>query len=126
MAVRYYRDLLVWQKGIALAREVYELTKGFPREERYGLASQVQRAAVSVPSNIAEGQARKHTAEFRHFLYQALGSLAEVDTQLFLAQDLKYLDKSEVVEAEGLIGELQRIIHTLAARLPPARVRGRS
>jgi four helix bundle protein len=73
---------------------------------------------VSVPSNIAEGQARKHTAEFRQFLYQALGSLAEVDTQLFLAQDLRYLEKTDVADAELLIGELQKMIYSLLGRLP--------
>jgi four helix bundle protein len=118
MGVKYYRELIVWRKGISLAGEVYRLTKRFPRSETYGLANQVQRAAVSVPSNIAEGQARKHTAEFRQFLYQALGSLAEVDTQLFLAQDLRYLEKTDVADAELLIGELQKMIYSLLGRLP--------
>jgi len=123
MAGKYYRELIVWRKGITLAREVYTLTKGFPRSEKYGLASQVQRAAVSVPSNIAEGQARKYTAEFRQFLYQALGSLAEVDTQLFLAQDLQYVGKADVARAELLIGELQKMIYALLARLPHVKER---
>jgi four helix bundle protein len=74
MAVKGYEDLIVWQKGIELAKEVYRLVGKFPSSERFGLTSQLQRAAVSVPSNIAEGQARRNSREFRQFLYQALGS----------------------------------------------------
>jgi four helix bundle protein len=79
---RGYRDLLVWQKGISLVKEVYELTKGFPDEERFGLVSQLRRAALSIPSNIAEGQARHTTREFILFISHAEGSLAELDTQM--------------------------------------------
>ncbi|MBI5934372.1 MAG: four helix bundle protein [Chloroflexi bacterium] len=88
--VRSYRELKVWQKGIELVKLVYGLTQGFPKSEIYGLASQMQRAAVSVPSNIAEGQGRQHTGEFRQFLYIALGSAAELDTQLIVAVELGY------------------------------------
>ena len=91
MSIRNYRDLIVWQEGIALAKEIYRVTRTFPASERSGLTSQLQRAAVSVPSNIAEGQSRRNSGEFRQFLFQALGSLAEVDTQLVLAHELGYL-----------------------------------
>lgn len=118
MGVRSYRDLIVWRKGTELATEVYRVAKKFPPSERFGLTSQIQRAAVSVPSNIAEGQARQHSGEFRHFLHQALGSLAEVDTQLYLAQELGYLKRSEAQRTVSLIVELQKMMHTLVGRLP--------
>ena len=76
-----YRDLLVWQKGIGLVKLVYQISRDFPSEERFGLTSQIRRAAVSVPSNIAEGQARFTTREFIHFISHAEGSIAQVDTR---------------------------------------------
>ena len=88
-----YRDLVVWQEGIKLAKAVYKLTEKFPRQETYALADQIRRSVVSVPSNIAEGQARKAPADFRRFLHISLGSLAEVDTQLILAQEFGYLPR---------------------------------
>jgi len=87
VAAKNYRELVVWQEGIRLAIAVYPLTEKFPRHEMYALADQIRRAVVSVPSNIAEGQARKAPGDFRRFLHIALGSLAEVDTQLVLAQE---------------------------------------
>ena len=84
------RDLLVWQKGMVLAKEIYRITRAFPSEERFGLVSQMRRAAVSIPSNIAEGQARRTTNEFIQFISQAEGSVAELDTQLTLSSDLGY------------------------------------
>jgi len=83
--IRDYKNLLVWQKGITLAKEVYKLTSTFPSEEKFGLISQMRRAAVSVPSNIAEGQARNTRGEFIQFLSHAEGSLAELDTQARIA-----------------------------------------
>jgi four helix bundle protein len=83
-----YRDLLVWRKGIDLVRSIYQITQTFPQDERFGLTSQIRRAAVSVPSNIAEGQARHTTREFIHFVSTAEGSIAEVDTQLVIAIEL--------------------------------------
>jgi four helix bundle protein len=82
---RNYRDLVVWQDSIQLAKAIYKLTEKFPKHETYALGDQVRRAMVSVPSNIAKGQARKAPGDFRRFLHIALGSLAEVDTQLVLA-----------------------------------------
>ncbi len=121
MAIRNYRDLIVWQKGIELAKETYRITMRFPASERFGLVSQVQRAAVSVPSNIAEGQARRSTGEFRQFLFQALGSLAEVDTQLVLAHELGYLKPGDSDVAQALVEELRRMTYTLINRLPARR-----
>ena len=86
-----YRELKVWRLAMELAEEVYKLCTEFPKHEVYGLTSQLQRAAVSVPSNIAEGQARNSSKEFGHFLSIARGSLAEMETQIMLAQRLNYL-----------------------------------
>src|SRR5207248_1051170 len=86
MGSQSYRDLIVWQKGIALCVQVYKACEAFPRNELYGLADQMKRAAVSIPSNIAEGQARQHTKEFLHFISVANGSLAELDTQRIIAE----------------------------------------
>ena len=86
--IKRYRDLLIWQKGMALAKQVYAMTRAFPGDERFGLTAQMRRAAVSVPSNIAEGQARRGRKEFVQFLSHAEGSLAELDTQLRLAVEL--------------------------------------
>ena len=90
--VKSYQDLLVWQKSIKLTTRVYALTKRFPKDEMYGLSSQLRRAAVSIPSNVAEGHARQHNKEFKQFLHIALGSVAEVDTQLFIARELGYIE----------------------------------
>ncbi|HLE23139.1 MAG TPA: four helix bundle protein [Anaerolineales bacterium] len=125
MSVKSYRDLIVWQKGIELAKETYRITRRFPDSERFGLAGQVQRAAVSVPSNIAEGQSRRSTREFRQFLYQALGSLAEVDTQLVLARELGYLKPGDSDAAEALVTELRIMTYSLVNRLPERRPPGR-
>jgi four helix bundle protein len=83
-----YRDLIAWQKAMDLVTAIYRVTGSFPREELYGLTSQLRRAAVSVPSNIAEGQARFSRKEFHHFLSQARGSLVEIETQLMIAENL--------------------------------------
>ena len=86
-----YRDLKVWQLAMEMAEEIYRLSAGFPKHEVYGLTSQLQRAAISIPSNIAEGQARNSNKEFFHFLGIARGSLAELETQIMLAQRLGYM-----------------------------------
>ncbi len=117
-----YRDLIVWQKAMALARQAYMLTASLPKSEAYGLLSQVRRAAVSIPSNIAEGHGRLTDLQFRHFLGNARGSLNELQTQVELAADLGHLDQqsaralmdqgSEVARLlNGLIGSLrQRVV----------------
>ena len=116
--IKDYRDLLIWQKSIALVKEIYLLSQRFPTTEVYGLSNQIRRAAVSIPSNIAEGQSRQHTGEFRQFLHVALGSLAEVDTQLIIAKELSYIPKENTSTAENLIIELRKMIHTLIKKLP--------
>jgi four helix bundle protein len=116
--VRSYRELQVWQKGINLAKMVYGLTQLFPKMETYGLASQMQRAAVSIPSNIAEGQGRQHTAEFRQFLHIAIASAAELDTQMVIAVDLGYVTADKAQPVFDLILEIRRMTYALINKLP--------
>jgi len=112
-----YKDLLVWQKGVALVKQVYRVSRQFPPDERFGLAIQVRRAAVSIPSNIAEGQARHTSKEFVLFLSHAEGSVAEVDTQLTLAMELGFCSRSELREALQLVLELRRMLNSLRRKL---------
>jgi four helix bundle protein len=118
--VRSYRDLIVWKKGIALAKQTYAVTKAFPSTEIYGLTNQLRRAAVSIPSNIAEGQSRQSTKEFVHFLHIALGSLSELDTQVVIAQELGYLPESEASPVLDAIAEMRKMIYGLIQQLPKA------
>ena len=108
--VRSFRDLLVWQRAIQLSVAIYRLTKDFPREELYGLSSQIRRAAVSVPSNIAEGHGRLSTGEYRQFLGIARGSNFELQTQLEIARSLKFGDAGLLDEAESLSFEVGKMI----------------
>jgi four helix bundle protein len=114
---KHYKELLVWQKGILLAKGVYGLTAGFPTDERFGLVSQMRRAAVSVPSNIAEGQARHGTREFLQFLSHASGSLAELETQVLLSLEMSYCLQNDVGSIVGLIEKLQKMIAALRRTL---------
>ena len=111
--VRNYRELIVWQKAMDLVELVYQATKQFPKEELYGLTSQVRRSAVSIPSNIAEGQARKSTAEFLNFLSIANGSRAEMETQILLAQRLKYVTNDTAQQILNLSEEANRLLNGL-------------
>ena len=117
VVARSYRELLVWQKAKALAAQIYQATEQFPKPETYGLTSQIRRAAVSVPSNIAEGQGSLTCGEFCHFLGQARGSLLELETQLAIAMDLTYLkpDQYEILDHESyrVLGLLNRLIDSL-------------
>jgi four helix bundle protein len=108
-----YHDLLVWQKGMELAKMIYQLTAEFPAAEKFGLMSQMRRAAVSVPSNIAEGQARHTTGEFVQFISHAEGSVAELDTQITLASELGFVSDSSAASALELILELRRMLNGL-------------
>ena len=108
-----FRDLIVWQMSIQLATTIYQLSRGFPKDEIYGLASQIRRSAVSVPSNIAEGQGGLSTGEFRQFLGVARGSNFELQTQLEIARTLKLGDSKLIDEAEGLSHEVGKMIHAI-------------
>ena len=116
-----YKDLVVWQKGIALAKLVYQLTRKFPAEEKFGLVSQMRRAVVSIPSNIAEGQARHTTGEFIQFISHAEGSVAELDTQIVLAVELGFCAKPEVLPSYELLDEIRRMLNGLRRKLEERR-----
>jgi four helix bundle protein len=115
-----YRELIVWQKAMALARRAYALSQGLPKNEAYGLLTQIRRAAVSVPSNIAEGHGRLTDSQFRHFMGNARGSLYEMQTQLELAGDLGYLDDKLVRELMDQGWEVARLINGLISTLGEA------
>jgi four helix bundle protein len=115
--VRHFRQLVVWQRSMELVLLVYEITRSFPREEIYGLSAQVRRAAVSIPSNIAEGYARKSTRELVQYLGIADGSLAEVQTQLLIAEALGYCESKAIDRAMGMIDESQRMLHSMQSSL---------
>ena len=114
---RSYKDLKVWQSGIQLVKDVYVLTRDFPTEEKFGLTSQMRRAAVSVPSNIAEGQARNSTAEFLQFLAIAQGSLAELETQVIVSMELGFCNRDQVAKISDIIHQLQKMLHSLRSKL---------
>jgi len=114
-----YRDLEVWQIGLDLVETIYRHTGGFPKSELFGLSAQMRRAAVSIPSNIAEGQARSSSKEFLHFLSIALGSLAELSTQLELASRLGYMEAQAALAQSELLGKKLHCLRTsIRDRLP--------
>jgi len=112
-----YKNLIVWQKSIRLVKIIYQLTKSFPSEEKFGLISQIRRAAVSVPSNIAEGQARRTTADYVRFVSIAEGSLAELETQLIIAIDLGFCPEKDTQECFGLLTEIRKMLNALRRSL---------
>jgi four helix bundle protein len=105
-SIESYRDLLVWQRSMAVVETVYRVTARFPQSEQFGLIAQMRRAAVSVPSNIAEGYGRRATGEYRHHLSMSRGSLLELETQLLISQRLKYLQSNDT---EALLSELEQL-----------------
>jgi four helix bundle protein len=117
MPAKSYRDLLVWQKSMNLVEETYRLSTKFPKNEEFGLKVQMRRAAVSVPSNIAEGQARNHPKEFLQFLHIAMGSLSELETQIELSIRLKLLSSGEVETCSPLCQEIGKMLHGLVNSL---------
>ena len=106
-----FKDLIVWQKSYKLVLMIYEITRGFPKTEIYGLSQQMRRAAVSIPSNIAEGYGRKHKAEYNQYLSIAYGSLSELETQYMLTVDLKYSVKCE--KTESLMKEVGAMLYRM-------------
>jgi carbamoyl-phosphate synthase large subunit len=126
MSASHFRELEVWQLAMQLAKETYSLTSTFPREERYGLASQLQRAAVSIPSNIAEGNARSSTRDYARFVSMSLGSAAELQTQLLLSGELGLGDKNQcnnVIDICERVGQMllrlhQALVRKLESRVP--------
>jgi len=111
--IKSYLDLIVWQKAIDLALEIYKLVKQLPKDELYVLSDQMRRAAVSIPSNIAEGQGRSTRKEFIYFLHIARGSKCELQTQLILCERLTYLTKDQVLDACNLLDEIGKMLNAL-------------
>jgi four helix bundle protein len=108
-----HKELKVWQKGIELVKAIYEITKSFPISEQFGLTSQMRRAAVSIPSNIAEGCGRNSNKELTHFLYIALGSSAELETQLIISQELNFLEREKSEQIQNLNFEIIKMTSSL-------------
>lgn len=115
--IKSFKDLRIWQKGIEIVEDSYRLTKTFPKEEAYGLTSQIRRASVSIPSNIAEGFKRYHNKEYKQFLFIALGSLAELETQLIIAKKLNFIDQQDLQDVFVKIDYLSRMISVLMKKL---------
>jgi four helix bundle protein len=114
---RHFRELIVWRKAMLLAEAAYSVTETLPQEERFGLSSQLRRAAVSIASNIAEGHERRSRADYRRFITIACGSLAEVETQLDLARRLHQPDKTSLQSALGLCDETGRLLRAIERTL---------
>ena len=111
--IKYFKDLTVWQKAMELVAEVYLLVKKLPNEELFALSDQIRRSSISIPSNIAEGQARNSVKEFIHFLAIAKGSKAELETQLLLCVKINYLNNTEIENAINLIQEIGKMLNAL-------------
>jgi four helix bundle protein len=111
--LRDYTELVAWQKAMDFVEAVYQASKTFPKDELFGLTSQVRRAAVSIPSNIAEGQSRRSSREFLQFLSIARGSLSEVETQLVISKRLNYLSREQLTDLQHKSAELGRVINGL-------------
>jgi len=111
MKTNSFKDLIVWQKSYNLVMQIYRLTQDFPRHELYGLAQQMRRAAVAIPSNISEGYGRQHTKEYKQFLSIAYGSLCELETQYLLSVDLGFANKNESIES--LMEEVGRMLYRM-------------
>ncbi|WP_461246796.1 four helix bundle protein [Treponema sp. R6D11] len=117
MSIQNYQELIVWQKSMEIAELVYQTTKKLPKDELYSLTNQMRRAAVSIPSNIAEGQARHSTKEFIHFLRIAQGSKAELETQLLLCLKIGYLTDSDTEGIMNLLQEIGKMLTALISKL---------
>ena len=119
MDIRSYKDLTVWQKAMDLAAEIYRLVKKLPKDEMYALSNQMRRAAVSIPSNIAEGHARKSTKEFANFLSIAQGSKAELETQVELCKKFGYITEADTLNTIELLSEVGKMLTSLLKKLTP-------
>lgn len=119
MRIKNYKDLIVWQKSRLLVKEIYKITKNFPEDEKFGLTSQVRRAAISIVSNIAEGHSRNSTKDYIRFVSMAIGSISEVEAQLIVASDLKFIEYKSNEHIFALINEIQKMLHSLRNSLKP-------
>ena len=107
--IRNFKDLKIWQRGVELVKLIYQITSNFPSVEKYGIVSQMRRAVVSVPSNIAEGFMRRHNKEYKQFLYIALGSLAELETQIIISKELDFTTTERCTDVLAFIDELNKM-----------------
>lgn len=112
-----YKELIVWQKSVKLSLLVYRITREFPKDELYGIVSQLRRCAVSIPSNIAEGYSRRRKMEFLQFLHVAYGSAAELETQLLISKELGYLSDRNFTEANSLLIEVMKMLNALILKV---------
>ncbi len=117
--MKSYQELTVWQKAFYLAKRIYEITRNFPKDELYGIVSQMRRAAVSIVSNIAEGFTRGSTKEYMKFLRMALGSASELETQLLLSRELGYISEHDFIETKSLLLEILKMLNSLLVKLKP-------
>lgn len=117
MQIKSYKQLIVWQKSFELVKEIFNLTAAFPPEEKFGISSQMRRCAVSIPSNIAEGYARKSTKEYANFISIAFGSGAELETQILLAKSLNLAPEFNFSKLENLIDEVMRMLNVLLKKI---------
>lgn len=118
--IRSFRDLIIWSKPMELLKEVYQVTKVFPKEELFGLTSQIRRAAVSIPSNIAEGHSRLSRKEFQYYLGNARGSLAELQTQIIIGKELGFIGDREMDDIINRATEVGRLLNGLLSSLKSA------
>ena len=121
MTIHNFRELVAWQKAMQLTKNVYVITKNFPTSEQYGLISQVQRAVVSIPSNISEGAGRPTQKELVHFLSFSLGSAYELETELLLAYELNYITAEQSRQINAEIVEVQKLVYSLMKKFNPSR-----
>ena len=115
--IKSFKDLRIWQKGIEIVTDIYTLTKKFPKEELFSLTSQLRRSAISIPSNIAEGFKRFHNKEYKQFLFITLGSCAELETQIIIAKELKYINKNEEAKLVEKLDHICRMTSSLIKKL---------
>jgi len=117
MKIKSYKDLNIWKRSIVAVEDIYKITKNFPKEEIYGLTSQLRRSAVSIPSNIAEGFARFSNKEYKQFLFISLGSCAELSTQIIISLQLEYLESKEADQLLNEIDEISKMTMSLIKKL---------
>ena len=117
MKIESYQDLIVWQKSMDLVEMIYGLTRQLPEHEKYALSSQMQRAAVSIPSNIAEGNLRRYQKEYSHFISIALGSAAELETQLLVCRRVHRFNDGAIDDHLGLVSEIKKMLYVILSKL---------
>lgn len=115
--IRNFKDLKIWQKGIEIVKDVYAMTKEFPREEMYGITSQMRRSAVSIPANVAEGFKRFHGKEYSQFLHIALGSVAELETHLIISKELGFIKDEQLAEISEKLDHISKMVSSLLNKI---------